>query len=142
MANTTAPRGGRGSDGSVSASPRADLAEATHQLTSAEERPQPAVLLREGTPPRCGVARSCRCRRRLLTARHNHENHPQPQPQQQSRLGLLGWFRESTFEFHASVGLRFELAADLGEVWTWDGGIHQGSLLGMVFIVALYLPWC
>ena len=30
----------------------------------------------------------------------------------------------------------------LGEPWTRDGGIPQGCPLSMMFIVALYLPWC
>ena len=38
--------------------------------------------------------------------------------------------------------LRFKLAAGLGEPWTRDGGIPQGFPLSMMFIVALYLPWC
>ena len=38
--------------------------------------------------------------------------------------------------------MRFKLASGLGEPWTRDGGIPQGCLLSMMFIVALYLPWC
>ena len=38
--------------------------------------------------------------------------------------------------------LRFKLAAGLGEPWTRDGGIPQGCPLSMMFIAALYLPWC
>ena len=38
--------------------------------------------------------------------------------------------------------LRFKLAAGLGEPWTRDGGIPQWCPLTMMFIVALYLPWC
>ena len=34
------------------------------------------------------------------------------------------------------------MAAGLGESWTRDGGIPQGCPLSMMFIVALYLPWC
>ena len=34
------------------------------------------------------------------------------------------------------------MAAGLGELWGWDGGIHQGCLLSMDFIVALYVSWC
>ena len=34
------------------------------------------------------------------------------------------------------------LAAGLGEPWTRDGGIPQCCPLSMMFIVALYLPWC
>ena len=30
----------------------------------------------------------------------------------------------------------------LGVPWTRDGGIPQGCPLSMMFIVALYLPWC
>ena len=41
-----------------------------------------------------------------------------------------------------SCKLRFELAAGLGEPWTRDGGIPQGCPLSMMFIVALFLPWC
>ena len=40
------------------------------------------------------------------------------------------------------VRLRFKLASGLGEPWTRDWGIPQGCLLSMMFIVALYLPWC
>ena len=57
-------------------------------------------------------------------------------------MGLPGWFRHAYFEYHAPVRLRFKLAAGLGEPWTRDGGIPQGCLLSMMFIVALYLPWC
>ena len=59
-----------------------------------------------------------------------------------SSLGLPAWFRHAYFEYHAHVRLRFKLAAGLGEPWTRDGGIHQGCPLSMMFIVALYLPWC
>ena len=59
-----------------------------------------------------------------------------------SSLGLPGWFRHAYFEYHDHVRLRFELASGLGEPWTGDGGIPQGCPLGMMFIVALYLPWC
>ena len=55
---------------------------------------------------------------------------------------LLGWFRHAYFEYHAHVRLRFKLASGLGEPWTRDGGIPQGCPLSMMFIVALYLPWC
>ena len=34
-----------------------------------------------------------------------------------------------------------KLATGLGELW-WDGGIPQGCPLSMVYIVALYVPWC
>ena len=59
-----------------------------------------------------------------------------------SGLGLPGWFRHAYFEYHSSVRLRFKLAAGLGQPWTRDGGIPQGCPLSMMFIVALYLPWC
>ena len=59
-----------------------------------------------------------------------------------SSLGLLDWFRHSYFEYHAKVRLPFKLAAGLGVPWTRDGGIPQGCPLSMMFIVALYLPWC
>ena len=38
--------------------------------------------------------------------------------------------------------MRFKLASGLGELWTRDGGTPQGCPLSMMFIVALYLPWC
>ena len=57
-------------------------------------------------------------------------------------LGLPAWFRNAYCEHHAHVRLRFELASGLGEPWTRDGGIPQGCPLSMMFIVALYLPWC
>ena len=57
-------------------------------------------------------------------------------------LGLPGWFRHSYFEYHAHVRLRFKLASGLGRSWTRDGSIPQGCPLSMMFIVALYLPWC
>ena len=59
-----------------------------------------------------------------------------------SSLVLPGWFCNAYFEYHAHVRLRFELASGLGEPWTRDGGILQGCPLSMMFIVALYLPWC
>ena len=34
------------------------------------------------------------------------------------------------------------MASGLGEPWTRDGGIPQGCPLNMMYIVALYLPWC
>ena len=58
------------------------------------------------------------------------------------RLGLPDWFRRVYFSFHSHVRLRFKLAAGLGEPWCRDGGIPQGCPLSMVFIVALYVPWC
>ena len=57
-------------------------------------------------------------------------------------LGLPGWFRHAYFEYHARVRLRFKLASGLGEPWTRDRSIPQGCPLSMMFIVALYLPWC
>ena len=59
-----------------------------------------------------------------------------------SSLGLPGWFRHAYFEYHAHVRFRFKLAAGLGEPWIRDGGILQGCPLSMMFIVALYFPWC
>ena len=59
-----------------------------------------------------------------------------------SSLGLPGWFRHAHFEYHAHVRLLFKLASRLGEPWTRDGSIPQGCPLSMMFIVALYLPWC
>ena len=59
-----------------------------------------------------------------------------------SSLGLPGWFRHVYFECHARVWLRLKLASGLGESWTRDGGIPQGCPLSVMFIVALYLPWC
>ena len=58
------------------------------------------------------------------------------------RLGLPAWFRKVYFSFHSQVRLRFKLATGLGEPWCRDGGISQGCPLSMVFIVALYVPWC
>ena len=59
-----------------------------------------------------------------------------------SSLGLPAWFRHAYFLYHAGVRLRFKLAVGLEESWTRDGGIPQGCPLSMMFIVALYLPWC
>ena len=59
-----------------------------------------------------------------------------------SSLGLPDWFRHAYFEFHAHVRLRFRHASGFGQSWTRDGGIPQGCPLSMMFIVALYLPWC
>ena len=59
-----------------------------------------------------------------------------------SSQGLPGWFRHAYFEYHAHVRLRFKLASGLGRCWTRDGGIPQCCPLSMMFIVALYLPWC
>ena len=57
------------------------------------------------------------------------------------RLVLPEWFRRVYCSFHAKFRLRFKLAAGLRKAWTRDGGIPQGCLLSMVFIVALYVPW-
>ena len=46
------------------------------------------------------------------------------------------------FEYHARFRRRFKLSCGLGGSCTRDGGIPQGCPLSMVFIVALYLPWC
>ena len=59
-----------------------------------------------------------------------------------SSLGLPGWFRHALFEYHARVRLRFTLASGLGDLVLVMGGIPQGCPLSMMFIVALYLPWC
>ena len=59
-----------------------------------------------------------------------------------SCLGLPGWFRHAYFEYHAHVRLKFKLASGLGDPWTRDGGTPQGCLVSMMFIVAMYLPWC
>ena len=59
------------------------------------------------------------------------------------RLGLPDWFRKAHFAHHSQFRLRFKLAAGLvGEPWCRDGGIPQGCPLGVVFVVALYVPWC
>ena len=57
-------------------------------------------------------------------------------------LGLPAWFRHAYFEYHSHVRLRFKLAAGLGECWTRDWRILQGCPLSIMFIVALYVPWC
>ena len=57
-------------------------------------------------------------------------------------LGLPARFRHAFVEYHSHVRLRFKLAAGLGQPWTRDGGIPQECPLSMMFIVALYLPWC
>ena len=44
--------------------------------------------------------------------------------------------------YHLHVRLWLKLAAGLGEPWTRDGGTPQECPLSMMFIVALYLPWC
>ena len=58
------------------------------------------------------------------------------------RLGLPAWFRRVYFSFHREVRLQFKHAAGSGAAWTRDGSIPQGCPLSMVFIVALYAPWC
>ena len=58
------------------------------------------------------------------------------------RLGLPAWFRRVYFSFHRDVRLRFKLATGLGVVWKRDGGIPQRCPLSMIFIIALYTPWC
>ena len=40
------------------------------------------------------------------------------------------------------LGCGLRLASGLGQPWTRDGGIPQGCPLSVMFIVALYLPWC
>ena len=59
-----------------------------------------------------------------------------------SGIGFPGWFRHAYFEYHPQFRLRNKLASGLGGPWTRDGGIPQGCPLSMMFIVALYLPWC
>ena len=59
-----------------------------------------------------------------------------------SSLGLPAWFPHAYFEYHAHVRLRFKLACGVCQSWTRDGGIPQGCPLSMMFLVALYLPWC
>ena len=39
-----------------------------------------------------------------------------------SGLGWPAWFRHAYLEYHAHVGLRFKLAAGMGQSWTRDGG--------------------
>ena len=58
------------------------------------------------------------------------------------RLSLPDWFRRVYFSFHSQVRLRFKLATGLGEPWCRDGGVPQGCPVSMVFIVAMYVPWC
>ena len=59
-----------------------------------------------------------------------------------SRLGLPGWFTRTYFAYHSQVRLGLKLTAGFGESWCRDGSIPQGCPLSMVFIVALYVPWC
>ena len=58
------------------------------------------------------------------------------------RLGLPGWFVGLIFLFIVGFVSGLKLATGLGEPWCRDGGIPQGCPLSMVFIVALYVPWC
>ena len=58
------------------------------------------------------------------------------------RLGLPAWFRRVYFACRSQVRIGFGLASSLKEPWCRDGGIPQGCPLSMVFIVALYVPWC
>ena len=58
------------------------------------------------------------------------------------RLGLPAWFRRVYFSFHRDVRLRFKLATGLGVAWKRDGSILQGCPLSVIFIIALYTPWC
>ena len=58
------------------------------------------------------------------------------------RLGLPDWFRKVYLSLHSRVRLRFKLAAGLGEPWCRDGGVPQGCPLSVIFVVALYVPWC
>ena len=58
------------------------------------------------------------------------------------RLGQPAWYRKVYFAYHSKVRLRFKLASGLGELWRRGGGIPQRCPLSMVFIVALYVPWC
>ena len=58
------------------------------------------------------------------------------------RLGLPLWFTKVCLAYNNQVSLRVKLAAGLGEPWCPVGGIPQGCPLSMIFIVALYVPWC
>ena len=58
------------------------------------------------------------------------------------RLGLPDWFRKLIFLFVVRFVLDLSLLLVLENPWCRDGGIPQGCLLGMVLIVALYVPWC
>ena len=57
-----------------------------------------------------------------------------------SSLGLLGWFRNAYFEYHAHVRLRFKLASGLGEPWSLDGGIPQGCPLSRCLLLLYTYP--
>ena len=58
------------------------------------------------------------------------------------QLELPAWFRRVYSSYHSQVRLRFKLSSGLGEPWCRDGGIPHGCPLSMVFIIALYVPWC
>ena len=53
--------------------------------------------------------------------------------------GLKG---DRSFLLDFFTGLGNSLLSLGGEPWTRDGGVPQGCHLSMMFIVALYLPWC
>ena len=59
-----------------------------------------------------------------------------------SRLSLPGLFRHAYFQYHVKVRLRFKLSCRVGQAWTRDGGIPQGCLLGIIFIVAFVFHLC
>ena len=59
-----------------------------------------------------------------------------------SSLGLPGWFRHAYFEYHSHVRQRLKVAAGLVNVGLGMGEIPQECPFCMMFIVALYLPWC
>ena len=58
------------------------------------------------------------------------------------RLGLPDRFRRVYFSYRSHVRLRFKLAACLGEPWVLGWWYSTGFFLRMVFVVALYVPWC
>ena len=58
------------------------------------------------------------------------------------RLRLPHCFRKVSLAYHFQVRFWFKLAAGLGEPWFRDGGSPQGCPLRMIYIVALYVPWC
>ena len=57
-------------------------------------------------------------------------------------LGFLVGFVMLILSTMLMSGYVLKLASGLGQSWTRDGGIRQGFPLSMMFIVALYLPWC
>ena len=59
-----------------------------------------------------------------------------------SSLWLPAWFRNAYFEQKGHVWLRFKLASGLGQPWTRDRSIPRRCPSSMMFIVAMYLPWC